>query len=129
MLRVVFTHAHWRVTVSLGQMRRARTAGGVDVFYWDALHFQFGSFHLHGPNVVRFQLYSGGIRWFIVGCCLAPDYSSIINRVISDIGQIPRGAILLVGGGFNCQVEEIMVTIITTGLEDMPVHFFPRFKY
>ena len=54
-----------------------------------------------GPNVIGFQLATGARRWYIVGCYLAPDNTSMMERVVEALRSRPRGAELLVAGDFN----------------------------
>ena len=42
-------------------------SSGVAVFYRAAEHFSMEALHTYRANIVRFQLESGGRRWFIVG--------------------------------------------------------------
>ena len=42
-------------------------SGGVAVFYCLAENFSVEALQLHGAKVARFQLASGGQRWYIVG--------------------------------------------------------------
>ena len=88
-----------------------------------------------GPNVIGFQLATGARRWYIVGCYLAPDNSSTMERVVEALRSRPRGAELLVAGDFNVNLatpegdrraEDIATTLATEGLEDMAKHFLPR---
>ena len=51
---------------------------GVVVFYHAEEHFSVEALQLYGANVVSFQLMSGGQRWHIRGCYLAPDDASKI---------------------------------------------------
>ena len=43
----------------------------------------------------------GGHRWYIVGCYLAPDDTSMIEIVVAALKECPRGAELLVAGDMN----------------------------
>ena len=70
-----------------------------------------------------------------MGCYLAPDDTSTIERVIEALRSRPRGAELLVTGDFNVnlatseggrRVEDLTLTLATEGLEDMEKHFLPR---
>ena len=88
-----------------------------------------------GPNVIGFQLATGARRWYIVGCCLAPDNTSTMERVVEALQSRPRGAELLVAGDFNINLatpeggrraEDIATMIATEGLKDMAKHFLPR---
>ena len=54
-----------------------------------------------GPNVKGFQLATGARRWYIVGCYLAPDNTSKIERVVEALRERPKGAELLVAGDLN----------------------------
>ena len=75
---------------------------GVTVFYMDKLpQFQVEAMQQHDTNVLCFQVDSGGRRWFIVGCYLAPNGADTIKCIVAAIGQRPRGAALLGTGGFN----------------------------
>ena len=88
-----------------------------------------------GPNVIGFQLATGARRWYIMGCYLAPNETSTIERVVKALRDRPKGAELLVAGDLNSnlatpegdrRVEDIATTIATEGLEDMAQHFLPR---
>ena len=83
-------------------------------------------------NVIGFQLATGGRRWYIVGCYLAPNDTSTIERVVEALRERPKGTELLVAGDLNInpadpegdrREEEIATTIATEGLEDMAPHF------
>ena len=87
------------------------------------------------PNVIGFQLATGVRRWYSMGCYLAPDNTSSIERVIKALRERPKGAELLVAGDLNINLvapegdpreEDITTTIATEGLEDMAPHFLPR---
>ena len=89
----------------------------------------------YGLNVIVFQLATGARRWYIVGCYLAPDNTSTIERVVEALRSRPKGAELLVVGDLNANLavpegdrraEDILETIATEGLEDMAQHFLPR---
>ena len=75
--------------------------GGVAVFFRAAEHFYVEALHLHGANVVIFQMASGVHRWYIMGCYLDPDYDLNLEGVVAAISQRPRGAALLVARNFN----------------------------
>ena len=113
----------------------SRHRGGVAIFYRSALHFAVEAVHNFGPNVIRFQLATGARRWYIVGCYLAPDNTSTMERVVEALWSRPRGAELLVAGDFNVNLattegdrraEDITTTLATEGLEDTARHFLPR---
>ena len=84
----------------------SRHRGGVAVFPWPALHFAVESVQKFGPNVIGFQLVTVARRWYIVGCYLAPDDTSTIERVIATLKERPKGAKLLVVGDLNANVAE-----------------------
>ena len=112
-----------------------RHRSGVVVFHRTVPHFTVEAVQKFGPNVVGFQLATGERRWYIVGCYLAPDDTSTIERVVEAIRERPKGAELLVAGDLNVNLaytegdrrgEDITTTITTEGLEDMAPHFLPR---
>ena len=53
------------------------------------------------PNVLSFEVATGGRRWYIIGCYLAPDDAQTIERVVTALGDQPRGTSLLVVGDLN----------------------------
>ena len=70
-----------------------------------------------------------------MGCYLAPDDTSKIERVVEALRSRPRGAELLVARDLNVNLaipegdrraEDIATTLATEGLEDMVKHFLPR---
>ena len=78
---------------------------------------------------------TGARRWYIVGCYLAPDDTSTIERVVEALRERPKGADLLVPGDMNINLaepegdrreEDIAATLTTEGLEDMAAHFLSR---
>ena len=92
---------------------------------------------IHVVNVASFQLVSGGQRWYIVGCYLAPDNSLTTEDVVAFIIQRPQGATLLVDGDFNndlaapegwAQEKEIVAALAVTEMEDMSAYFLPHNK-
>ena len=89
----------------------------------------------YGPNVIGFQQATGARRWYIVGCYLAPDDTSTIDRVVEALKERSKGAELLVAGDMNANLADpegywrggdIAAALATEGLEDMLVHFLPR---
>ena len=112
-------------------------SGGVAMLYCAEEHFSVEALHLYGANVVRFQLASGGQRWYIAGRYLAPENATTIEVIVAAISQQPRGAALLVVGDFNTDLEapegqawdeEIAVAMAAAGLEYLSDHFLPQHK-
>ena len=64
-----------------------RHRGRVIILYWDVPHFQVEAIQLHGLNLTRFQLASGGRGWFILRCYIYPDNVATIKRVVASLGQ------------------------------------------
>ena len=113
----------------------SRHRGGVAIFHQPAPHFAVEAVRKYGQNVIGFQLAIGARRWYIVGCYLAPDDTSTIERVVKALRDLPKGAELLVTGDLNINLaspegdrreEHIATTIATEGLEDMAQHFLPQ---
>ena len=109
--------------------------GGVAIFHRPAPHFAVEAVQKFGPNVIGFQLATGARQWSIVGCYLALDNTSLIERVVKALRERPKGAELLVAGDLNINLpalecnrreEDITNKIAKEVLEDMDPHFLPR---
>ena len=79
----------------------SRHCGGVAIFYRSGPNFAVEAVTKFGPNVIGFQIATGARRWYIVGCYLAPNDTSTMERVVEALRSQPRGAELLVAGDFN----------------------------
>ena len=104
------------------------------VFHWPAPHFAVEAIQRFGPNVIGLQLVTGERRWYIVGCYLAPEDTSKIERVVEALKERPKGAKLLVAKYTNANLaapkgdrrgEDIAAYLATEGLEDMSAHSLP----
>ena len=89
----------------------------------------------YGPNVISFKVVTGRRRWYIIGCYIAPNNARTIERVVTALGDQPRGTALIVAGDLNTDLgeiasngrgTEIAAAITVAGLEDMTAHFLPR---
>ena len=116
----------------------SRPRGGVVIFHRPAPHFEVEAVRKYWPNLIGFQLATGKRRWYIVGCCLAPDDTSTIERVVEALRDQTKGAELLVAGDLNIKhaapevdrrEEDITTIIATEGLEDTAPHFLPRQRW
>ena len=105
---------------------------GVAVFHRPAPHFAVEAVQKFSPNVIGFHLVTGARQWYIVGCYLAPDDTSNIERVVEALKERPKGAELLVAGDMNTNLaepkddqrgEDIAADLATEGLEYMSAHF------
>ena len=72
------------------------------------------------------------MRWYIIGCYLAPHNARRIERLVTALGDQLRGTALLVEGDFNTdlgntasdgRVMDIAEALTEAGVEDMTVHF------
>ena len=70
-----------------------------------------------------------------MGCYLAPNYTSTIERVVAALKERPRGAKLLVAGDFKVNLaepegyqrgEDIAEAMATEGLENMSARLLLR---
>ena len=116
----------------------SRHRDGVEIFQLPAPHFVVEEVQQFGPNVIGFQLVTGARRWCIVGCYLAPDDTSTIERFVEALRERPKEAELLVEGDLNINFaapegdrreEDIAATLTTEGLEYMAPHFLPRRRH
>ena len=55
---------------------------------------------------MSFELVTGARRWYIIGCYLAPEDTSTIERVIAALRDRPKGTALVVAGGLNTDLED-----------------------
>ena len=72
--------------------------GRMAVFYRPSPHFVLEAVRQFGLNVVSFHLATGARQWYIIGCYLAPDKTSTIERMIAALKERPRGTALLMAG-------------------------------
>ena len=84
---------------------------------------------------MSFELATGERQWYIIGCYLAPDDTSTIERVVTALRDIPKGTTLIVAGDLNTDLEdsesdrrrtEIAAAMTAAGVEDMTTHFIPK---
>ena len=113
----------------------SRHRGGVALFYRPSPIFAVEAVRQYGPNIMGFELATGAQRWYIIGCYLAPDDTSRIERVVAALKDRPKGTALVVAGDLNMALEdlendrrgtEIAAAMIAAGVEDMTAHFIPR---
>ena len=113
----------------------SRHRGGVALFYRPSSLFVVEEVREYGPNVISFEVATGGRQWYIIGCYLAPDDARTIERVVTAPGDQPRGTALVVAGDFNTDLwetasdgrgKEIVAALTEAGFEDMTAHFLPR---
>ena len=60
----------------------------------------------YGPNVLSFEVATGARRWYIIGCYLATDDTATIERVVTALGNGPKGTALVVAGDLNTDLED-----------------------
>ena len=113
----------------------SRHCNRVAVFYWPSPCYAVEAIHHFRPNVIGFHLTTGERRWYIVGCYLTPDYTSITESVIAALKERPQGAELLVAGDLDINLadmevdwweEEIAAVLTTAGLGEILAHFLPQ---
>ena len=83
-----------------------RHRGGVALFYRPKPLFAVEAVREYGPNVTSFKLETGSRRWCIIGCYLAPDDTSTIERVVDALRDRPKGTVLVVVGDRNTDLED-----------------------
>ena len=79
----------------------SRHCGGVAIFHRPAPHLAVEAVRKYGLNMIGFQMATGERRWYIMGCYLAPDNISTIERVVKALWDPPKVAELLVAGDLN----------------------------
>ena len=84
----------------------SRHRGGVALFYRPSPLFEVEAVREYGPNVLRFKVETGEQRWYIIGCYLAPDDAETIERVVTALGDRPKGTTLIVAGDLITDLED-----------------------
>ena len=79
----------------------SRNRRGVALFYKESPRFVVEAHQHHGPNIISFYLVTGGRRWHVVVCYLAPRNASTLESAVAEIDHRPRVAELLVVVDFN----------------------------
>ena len=77
------------------------------MFYREGAGFAVEEVRQYGPNVLSFEVVSGWRRWYIVGCYIAPDDAQTIERVVTALGDQPKGTALVVAGDLNTDLGEM----------------------
>ena len=74
----------------------SRHRGGVALFYRPSPLFAVEAVREYGSNVLSFELVTGELRWYIIGCYLTPDDTLMIERVVAtDAPSRHRGGVAL----------------------------------
>ena len=68
------------------------------MFYREGAGFAVEEVKPYGPNVISFEVVTGRRKWYIIRCYLAPDNAQTIERVVTALGDQPRGTALVVTG-------------------------------
>ena len=82
-----------------------RHRGRVVLFYIPSPLFAVEAVRDYGPNVKSFEVAMRVLRWYIIGCYLAPDDTSTIECIVAALKDRPKGTALLVAGDLNTDLE------------------------
>ena len=85
----------------------SRHGSGVALFYRPSPLFEVEAVREYGPNVFSFEVATGARRWYTIGCYLAPDDAETIERVVTEMGDKPRGTALIVAGYLNTDLGDM----------------------
>ena len=108
---------------------------GVALFHWLSPQYTLEAIQQFGPYAVGFQLATGELRLYIIGCYLAPDNTLTINSVVAALKERPQGLEILVIGDLNVNLkdpegyqreEDIVAALTAMGLEYMMAQFLPQ---
>ena len=75
------------------------------LFYRPSPLFVVEAVREYRPNVMRCEVATGARRCYIIGCYLAPDDTSTIERVVTALGNRSKGISLVVVGDLNMDLE------------------------
>ena len=79
----------------------SRHCGRVALFYRPSQLFVVEAVREYGLNVMSFEVATGARRWYIIGCYLAPNDTSRIERVVAALTDRSKGTALVVVGDLN----------------------------
>ena len=85
----------------------SRHRGGVALLYREEADFAVEEVRTYGPNVISFEVVTGRRRWYIIRCYIATNDARTIERVVTALGDQPRGTALIVAGDFNTDLGEM----------------------
>ena len=113
---------------------RNHSQGGIALFYRDSPYWQVESIKRYGPNVLSFQLVTGGLRVAAVGAYVPPDDLSTLEFINRALDDLPQGQKPLLLGDLNMDLEDprddraysIAADMASFGFEDMLAHFRQR---
>ena len=84
----------------------SRHRGRVTLFYRPSPLFAVEAVREYGSNVISFEVATGARRWYIIRCYLAPNETETIDRVVTALGDRPKGTTLVVAGDLNTDLED-----------------------
>ena len=83
-----------------------RQRGGVALFYRPSPLFEVEAVQEYRPNFLSFEVTTRAWGWYIIGCYLAPDDAETIERLVTALGDKPRGTALIVAGDLNTNLGD-----------------------
>jgi hypothetical protein len=76
-------YTHWSSGYNVRSTHApSKWQGGISLFWRTSETYEIEEVELHGPNVLSFQLVSGAMRWYIVGCCILPTNLTTLMHII-----------------------------------------------
>ena len=111
--------------------------GGVALCWRDSDIYQVEGTHIHGPNVISFELVTGHRRWLVIGAYIPPseDDGSTCEHMLAAQQRRPRLPTLVIGD-LNVDLSNVRIgdnraagiaaTVALLGVKDMCKHFRSR---
>ena len=84
----------------------SRHRGVMSLFYRPPPLFMVEAVREYRLNVMSSKVATGARRWYIIGCYLSPNYAETIERVVTALGDRPKGTALIVEGYLNTDLED-----------------------
>jgi exonuclease III len=113
--------------------------GGVALCWRDSNYCQVEVISRHGPNVISFELVSGGPRWLVIGAYIPPnEEDGTVDFILAARRRRPRLPLILLGDlnidfdrerDFTEREVGIVAMVTTLGVEDMSRHFWRRRRW
>jgi hypothetical protein len=105
--------------------------GGISLFWRTSETYEIEEVELSGPNVLLFQLVSGAMRWYIMGCYIPPTNLTTLTHADEVWRACPKGCLPILLGDLNVNLtalrnerdDMIAKQVDAMALIDMSSHF------
>ena len=76
------------------------------LFYRLSPLFKVEAVREYRSNVLSLEVVTGARRWYIIICYFSPDNAETIERVVTSLGDRPKGTALIVAADLNMDLGD-----------------------